>query len=194
MGRSRFFFNHLSQEKGNPKWQCYFMSFFFKVQISDAVICSKKKKKKKGAYQNSEAPTFTPGFSVNSGWPWTRHPLSLSFHKLKIFFFKSSPEFVPALIFYEYLQTRYYCRILYAVLESKLIMLFSKMIIVGFFFSSWWDQQLGRHLFQTLLIGHMNSTITVDLWSFAEDGEVFSSVLQKTQSDPPHGTQPYGNH
>lgn len=69
--------------------------------------------------------------------------------------------------------------LLHAVLESKLIMFFFKMILVGFIFSldeinSWADI-----FFQTLLIGHINSTITVDFWSFAGDGKVFSSSSRR---------------
>lgn len=81
-----------------------------------------------------------------------------------------------------------------AILESELIMLFYKMIIVGlfgFFFSGEANSWASITSLRALVIDHIKSAITAALQSFAEDAERRLSQDSTVTSDP-HSLEQYG--
>lgn len=79
----------------------------------------------------------------------------------------------------------------HAVLESKWIKLFSKMIIMGGLFS-WWDHHLGKHLFSNIVNWSHELHHQVDLRSFAAAVKSSISPQEVTVRSSPHSTKPYG--
>lgn len=81
-----------------------------------------------------------------------------------------------------------------AILESELIMLFYKMIIMGllgFFFSGEANIWASITSLRALVIDHSKSAITAALRPFAEDAERHLSQVSTVTSDP-HSLEQYG--
>lgn len=166
---------------------------FFKVRISETVVCSGEK----NSLCELTSPRFGPHFSVNSKWPWTPHFLE-SVLKLRKFFSlleaatTKVTELLPALMSFFIIKNsvraemgvEHPC----AIFESQLIMLFYKMIIAGlfgfFFFSDEANSWASITSLWALVIDHINSTIQAALWSFAEGAEHYFFYEDTVASDP----------